>query len=58
MTKTIKENSQWIANDSKQFEVIKVDGDWVFYKNINTGQSYSCLAGAFSQRFSEVVNNG
>lgn len=58
MIKTIKENSQWKAKDFKQFQVTAVDGDWVFYKNINTGQTYSCLAEAFTQRFREMTNNG
>jgi hypothetical protein len=57
MIKTIKENSRWISDDSKQFEVTKIDSEWVFYKNTVTGQSYSCLATAFTQRFLEMTNH-
>jgi len=58
MIKAIKENSRWASNDSKHFEVTKIDSDWVFYRNISTGESYSCLAPAFTQRFLEMTNNG
>lgn len=61
--KTIKVGSIWEAlTERKQFQVSglkAVDNSlWVYYNNVSTKQEYSCLAEAFTNRFSEKVNNG
>ena len=47
--------TRFTSSDSKIFiveEVRQVDKDlWVYYHNDKTGQQYSCLLDAFSQRF-------
>ena len=38
-------------------EVKQVDKElWVYYNNIKTGDKYSCLLEAFSQRFQPMEN--
>ena len=52
--------TRFTSPDNKVFvveEVKQVDQDlWVYYHNADTGQKYSCLLDAFSQRFSPMVN--
>jgi hypothetical protein len=52
--------TRFTSPDNKVFvvvEVRQVDQDlWVYYHNAKTGQQYSCLLDAFSQRFSPMVN--
>ena len=44
--------------DGKEFTVKFVDhnmdGSWVHYIDITTGQEYNCLVEAFKQRFTKV----
>lgn len=51
--------SKWTSIDSKVFKIERLEhddcGTWVYYKNIETGQTYSCLVGAFLQRFKEQL---
>ena len=46
---------KFVGTDGRQFtvdEVLQVDGKlWVHYTSIETGQKYSCLLEAFSERF-------
>jgi len=38
-------------------EVKQIEKDlWVYYHNVDTGQKYSCLLDAFSQRFQPIMN--
>lgn len=57
----MKVNSIWGTSDRKEFVVndIKIidEKTWVYYKNISTGQKYHCLKEAFTNRFTEIVNN-
>lgn len=60
---TIKIGSIWEAlTEGRQFQVSgvkEVDNQlWVYYNNVSTKQEYSCLAEAFTKRFSEKINNG
>lgn len=52
--------TRFTSLDGKIFvveEVKQVDSDlWVYYNNAKTGQQYSCLLEAFSQRFQPLVN--
>ena len=52
--------TRFTSPDGKIFtveEVRQVDQDlWVYYHNDKTGQQYSCLLDAFSQRFSPLAN--
>jgi len=52
--------TRFSAPDGKIFvveAVRQVEQDlWVYYHNAATGQQYSCLLDAFSQRFSPMVN--
>ena len=52
--------TRFTSLDGKIFvveEVKQVDSDlWVYYNNAKTGQQYSCLLEAFSQRFHPLVN--
>ena len=45
----------------KEFLVEFVDhnmnGSWVHYQETNTGNKYSCLVGAFKERFTKVENS-
>lgn len=52
ITKTItKQVSRYTSSDGVIFQVDRVENDWVHYQNTKTGQTYSCLAEAFLQRF-------
>jgi len=59
MNDKIKIGSKWSTID-QVFVVtdLKEQSDecWVFYKNISTGNEFSCLKGAFTQRFSQILN--
>lgn len=50
----IKIGSRWTAI-ARKFLVTATEvtdnGSWVFYKNVETGQQYSCLKEAFLNRF-------
>lgn len=50
----IKTGSRWTAG-SRKFLVTKTNmtgsDSWIFYKNVETGQEYSCLEQAFLNRF-------
>ena len=59
MIDKIRIGSKWSAID----RVFIVTGlqeqnneQWVFYKNISTEDEFSCLVGAFTQRFSQILN--
>jgi hypothetical protein len=53
--------TRFTSSDNKVFvveEVKQVDKElWVYYHNASTGQKYSCLLDAFSQRFHPMVND-
>ena len=52
--------TRFTSADGKIFtveEVKQVDSElWVYYNNTKTGQQYSCLLEAFSQRFQPMEN--
>jgi len=52
--------TRFTSSDGKIFtveEVKQVDKElWVYYNNIKTGDKYSCLLEAFSQRFQPMLN--
>ena len=52
--------TRFTSVDGKIFaveEVKQVDSElWVYYNNSMTGEKYSCLLEAFSQRFQPIVN--
>jgi hypothetical protein len=52
--------TRFSSPDGKIFtveEVKQVNKElWVYYNNTDTGQQYSCLLNAFSQRFRPVEN--
>jgi hypothetical protein len=48
--------STWRGADCRDYQILSVENDWVFYKNIKTDQEYSCLVEAFLERFREVTN--
>jgi len=52
--------TRFTSPDGKIFvveEVRQVEKElWVYYNNATTGQKYSCLLDAFSQRFQPLVN--
>jgi hypothetical protein len=52
--------TRFTSADGKIFtveEVKQIDSElWVYYNNIKTGDKYSCLLEAFSQRFQPVEN--
>jgi hypothetical protein len=52
--------TRFTSPDGKIFtveEVKQIDSElWVYYNNIKTGDKYSCLLEAFSQRFQPVEN--
>ena len=53
-------STRFSSADGKIFaveEVKQVDSElWVYYNNIKTGDKYSCLLEAFSQRFQPMEN--
>jgi hypothetical protein len=52
--------TQFASADGKIFtveEVVQADKElWVYYNNTKTGEKYSCLLEAFSQRFNPLEN--
>lgn len=56
----MKIGSKWLSTNGTMFEIddIRViNGDtWVFYTNLFTMQTYSCLIAAFTARFTEDIN--
>ena len=52
--------TRFTSLDGKIFtveEVKQIDSElWVYYTNIKTGDKYSCLLEAFSQRFQPMEN--
>jgi selenocysteine lyase/cysteine desulfurase len=52
--------TRFTSSDNKVFvveEVRQIDRDlWVYYNNAKTGQKYSCLLDAFTQRFQPLEN--
>jgi hypothetical protein len=52
--------TRFTSADGKIFtveEVKQIDSElWVYYNNAGTGQQYSCLLEAFSQRFQPMEN--
>lgn len=58
----IERHQIWAGDNRTEFyidDVRELDGQvWIFYTNTFTQQTYSCLEGAFRQRFSPVVNRG
>jgi hypothetical protein len=52
--------TRFTSADGKIFaveEVKQVDKElWVYYNNVNSGDKYSCLLEAFSQRFHPMEN--
>jgi hypothetical protein len=52
--------TRFTSADGKIFtveEVKQIDSElWVYYNNIKTGDKYSCLLEAFSQRFHPMEN--
>jgi hypothetical protein len=47
-------NTQWLSLDGRIFDVVDQQGDWVWYTR--NGLTYSCLTGAFQQRFTLLEN--
>lgn len=52
----------WAGDNRTEFhvdDVRELNGEtWIFYTNTFTHQTYSCLEGAFKQRFTIVLNRG
>jgi hypothetical protein len=52
--------TRFTSADGKIFtveEVMQVDSElWVYYNNAKTGDKYSCLLEAFTQRFQPMEN--
>jgi hypothetical protein len=48
--------SKWVSHTMQWFEVVRTDGDWVYYRRLIDGAEFSCLQAAFSQRFSRIEN--
>ena len=52
--------TQFTSHDGKIFaveEVVQIDKElWVYYNNVKTGDRYSCLIDAFSERFKPMEN--
>lgn len=57
----IKKGSIWSTWDSVEFVITDVktigEQNWVFYQNRQNKNNYSCLEGAFRQRFFLNVNH-
>lgn len=51
--------SKWTGIDSTTFKIERLESKnsqvWVYYRNEQTGQQYSCLVEAFLQRFKEQL---
>ena len=53
-------DSYWADNQGLLFLIVELgegSDPWVHYKNIATGQEYSCMAGAFLQRFRKTEHD-
>jgi hypothetical protein len=48
--------SRWVAANMQEFEIVSVNGDWVRYRRLRDLAEFSCLQGAFKQRFSPISN--
>ena len=52
--------TRFTSHDGKIFtveEVVQVDKQlWVYYNSVETGDKYSCLLDAFSERFKPMEN--
>jgi hypothetical protein len=57
----VEKNQVWSTRDRNEFlvlEVVDLDNKtWVHYRNVKTGQEYSCYAESFESRFDLVVNH-
>ena len=49
--------SRWVAANMQEFEIVRINGDWVRYRRLRDSAEFSCLQGAFKQRFSSIVNS-
>ena len=48
-------DTRWQSLDGREFYVVDVQGDWVWYRHKDT--TYHCLIEAFKQRFKRIENN-
>jgi hypothetical protein len=57
----VKTGSTWSSSNGKLFQVVAVAKTeietWITYKDMSSGEHYSCLAEAFVQRFHLFVNH-
>jgi len=57
---TVLKDQIWTSTNRTEFlvlEVVDVDGHtWVHYRNVKTGDEYSCYQESFEQRFTPEVN--
>jgi hypothetical protein len=57
---TVEKDQVWSTRDQNEFLVLEVvdieDHTWVHYRNIKTGQEYSCYVESFKQRFTPEIN--
>ena len=44
--------SRWVTANMQEFEIVGTNGDWVHYRRLHDSAEFSCLQGAFKQRFS------
>jgi len=49
--------SRWVTANMQEFEIVRTDGDWVHYCRLRDSAEFSCLQGAFKQRFSQILNS-
>jgi len=49
--------SRWVTANMQEFEIVSIDGDWVHYRRLHDLAEFSCLQGAFKQRFSQILNS-
>lgn len=52
----VKSNSIWVSSSMGEFLVTEVKDGWVFYTRLKDKAQFSCLEGAFVQRFTCSVN--
>lgn len=52
----VKPNTVWVTSDMGEFLVTEVKDGWVFYTRLKDKAQFSCLEGAFMQRFTRSVN--
>ena len=48
--------SRWVATNMQEFEIVRTNGDWVHYRRLRDSAEFSCLQGAFKQRFSLTLS--